>query len=200
MRQLSPSHQLRMAPKNRVNCLCGCKRSVTTLTEKSHLILKQFKRVPVPEIIRKRRCVIAFLGCMNRCILNCMNSVAIQNSHDEATHHNHPPNTALGLEAGPSVFQGLPESPTTAIPLGCDHNTLWRDVLAARRPVVPDAVSTTSSLSSHASFVSQPDSDADAEPVEAGVSYNPATYGLKLETLLRERSAVERVINGKLYS
>ncbi|KAF8594005.1 hypothetical protein BDV93DRAFT_516129 [Ceratobasidium sp. AG-I] len=167
-----------MAPKKRVKCLCGCKRILTTQMEKSHLLYKHITNVSVPEIVRKRRAI-------------------IHQSHGESS--TQPDNTAasLSLNTGTLTVDELPDPLSIETPLGVDHTLLWNKVLLARRSCATGASSTDESLSSHASFVSQPDSDVDAQPIEeSALPYNPATYGLKIDTLLHERSTVERVING----
>jgi hypothetical protein len=75
---------------------------------------------------------------------------------------------------------------------------LWDQILERRHiPGLLASDGEEKSSSSESSFESETDSDADAQPVDnGGLAYNPATYGLRPETLLRERSAVEQVVNG----
>jgi hypothetical protein len=89
-----------------------------------------------------------------------------------------------------------PDAPLPALP-DIDPN-IWDQVLE-RHPIpgLPSHDEDENS-SSDSSFESETDSDADAQPVDdGGLAFNPATYGLRPETLLRERSAVEQVINGE---
>lgn len=54
-----------------------------------------------------------------------------------------------------------------------------------------------SELSGGTGFVSEPDSDASAEPVEPpGGRFNPATHGISPGELLREEKIVRAVLRG----
>ncbi|KAF8594193.1 hypothetical protein BDV93DRAFT_515976 [Ceratobasidium sp. AG-I] len=168
-----------MALKKRVKCLCGCRRTLTTQMEKSHLLYKHITNVSVPEIVRKRR-------------------AAISQSHGEPSTQGSSAEASTSLSAGLSTVNDSPDLVSIEEPLGADHTSLWNEVLLARRSCATGSSSTDESPSSHASFISQPDSDIDAQPVEnSALPYNPATYGLKIDALLHERSTVARVINGQ---
>lgn len=84
-----------------------------------------------------------------------------------------------------------------------NQQDLWNRVLSARCPLGSQSSGSNAgdTSSSEPSFESQSDSDADAQPAEEDeIPYNPATYGLTPEMLLRERSSVQQVINGVFFA
>ena len=117
--------------------------------------------------------------------------------HGETSFQDDNAETSESHTANFSTASDLPDPLSIATPLGVDHTVLWDKVFSACCSDIAESPSTTGSPGSHASFVSQPDSDVDAQPVEEyALPYNPATFGLKIDVLLHERSTVERVING----
>lgn len=88
-------------------------------------------------------------------------------------------------------------------PLPIDHTNLWR-IVYVFRPVQIDSSrgsesgSRSDSFGSLDGFISQTDSDADAEPIEdnGNVNYNPAVYGISHEILARQGAAVRAVREG----
>ena len=97
----------------------------------------------------------------------------------------------------PSTNRNEPQPPVI------DHSELWERVLASRIHYEP-SLSGTGDGSTHTEsflgdFLSEPDSDVDAQPEYIpDLQYNPATYGINPELLLREERIVNAVKNGML--
>lgn len=135
------------------------------------------------------------------CLLRAFTQRAnIRQSLDSVHAQENDTEASLSFNPDSSSSNNLPDPLSLAAPLGVDHTSLWNNVLRARRSGVASSSSSEGSPSSHSSFISQLDSEADAQPVEEGaVPYNPATYGLKIDALLHARSAIEQVINGQSF-
>lgn len=100
----------------------------------------------------------------------------------------------------------LPDEPLAPPPDPCDngnadfeldHSELWAQVLASRALVMDSEGDTSTEENSDESFVSLPDSDADAQPDEDGpLLFNPATYGISQSERLREEFLVKYITDG----
>lgn len=129
-------------------------------------------------------------------IKNNNNSDRIQHnlgvSQFHSDHHIH--------EEPPPPIGPLNNPPVVALANPVNPQELWRRVLSAKH--IPGSQSSSEDEDDlETSVTSQPDSDDDAQPTEEDeIRYNPATYGLTPEMLIRERSSVQQVLNGVLFS
>jgi hypothetical protein len=108
------------------------------------------------------------------------------------------PNSLPGLPHLANIDGELPLDIPNVHPPGLDQTDIWDRVLLARLHQGSQSASSELSLSLIDSFVSESDSDADAQPEETPcLGFNCATYGISPDMRLREKQIVDGVTQGE---
>ncbi|KAF8597129.1 hypothetical protein BDV93DRAFT_513594 [Ceratobasidium sp. AG-I] len=175
--------------KRRVRCLCGCRGVVTTETQKSHMLLKHGKsRTTLRPKLMKLRQSLRRRSIRESIQVHRARSPA-RASGPSRTETPSPSPSNLPSPSAPNLFSSQELTPIPEI----DLSMVWEQVM---RLPDPESEFCNRSLTPSEESTSSLETIMEEEEDEEEVEYNPATYGLSPDSLIRERLLVEVAKNG----